>query len=272
MDDDLSLKMSLGYKTRLFLILFLAGMAGVVSILLLDLSAVFSLIPVQAGTELPTITPLLKLLSLIQPSLILALAVFVGLTLAPKVGLSAPVAESAASGSAIGTALRPQLIPGLIGGALGGLAVIVVAALCKPFMTPDTVERIAAFTRLTPIPTRLLYGGITEELLLRWGLMTLLVWATWRVLQKRQSTPGTSCFVTAILLSSLVFGIGHLPIAYMLFPQVSTAVLLLVIVANSAFGLVAGYLYWKKGLESAMIAHMFGHIVMAGASYARLYF
>jgi len=179
--------MSLGFKTRLFLILFLAGMAGVVSILLIDLSAVVRLVPVQAGTEIPTITPLLKLLSLIQPSMILALAVFVGVTLAPKVGLSAPVAERAASGSAIGSALRSQLIPGLIGGALGGLAVVVVAALCKPFMTPDTVERIAAFTHLAPIPTRLLYGGITEELLLRWGFMTLLVWATWRVFQKRRA-------------------------------------------------------------------------------------
>jgi hypothetical protein len=264
--------MSFGFKTRLFLILFLAGMAGVLSFLLVDLSAVLSLIPVQAGTEIPTFTPLLKLLSLIQPSILLGLAVLVGVTLAPKVGLSAPAAEGAASGSAIGPVLRSQLIPGLVGGALGGIAVVVVAALCKPFMSPDTSERISGFTRLLPIPTRLLYGGITEELLLRWGVMTALVWATWRVLQKRQSTPGTTCFVTAILISSLVFGIGHLPIAYMLFPQVSAAVVVLVIVANSAFGLVAGYLYWKRGLESAMIAHMFGHLVMAVASYARLYF
>lgn len=35
------------------------------------------------------------------------------------------------------------------------------------------------------------------------------------------------------------------------------ALVLFVILANSAFGLVAGYLDWKRGLESAMIARLF---------------
>jgi hypothetical protein len=45
-----------------------------------------------------------------------------------------------------------------------------------------------------------------------------------------------------------------------------------VIVANSVFGIVAGYLYWKFGLESAIIAHILGHVVLALASYAGAYF
>jgi hypothetical protein len=42
--------------------------------------------------------------------------------------------------------------------------------------------------RLPPDPLTLqqwrLYGGFSEELLLRWGLMTLLVWAAWRLVLK----------------------------------------------------------------------------------------
>jgi membrane protease YdiL (CAAX protease family) len=33
------------------------------------------------------------------------------------------------------------------------------------------------------------------------------------------------------------------------------------------FGVIAGYLYWKKGLEAAIIAHMMAHVVMVMAIY-----
>jgi len=38
-----------------------------------------------------------------------------------------------------------------------------------------------------------------------------------------------------------------------------------IVLANSFFGLVAGYLYWRKGLEAAIIAHMSAHIVFIAA-------
>lgn len=264
--------MSLTVKTRLFLILFFLGIAGILSFLLVDLSAIIALIPVQVGTEIPTFTPALKLLSLIQPTLILAVAVLVGVTLAPKVGLRAPAAEALAAKREVGSALKSQLVPGIVGGVLGGVLIVLVSMLFKPVILPEILERIGRFGKFVPVPTRLLYGGLTEELLLRWGFMTLLVWLAWRFLQKGRTTPTKATFVGAILISSLVFGLGHLPIAFMLIPEAGLAVVLFVIIANSAFGLMAGYLYWKKGLESAMIAHMTAHLVMLAATYAGLYF
>jgi len=144
--------------------------------------------------------------------------------------------------------------------------------LAKPFLLPEVVAIIAELGRLLPLPTRLLYGGITEELLLRWGLMTLLVWVAWRLLQKGQNSPKPMYFMGPILISSVVFGVGHLPIAFMLLPEATLALTVYVIVANSIFGLIAGYLYWRKGLESAMIAHMLAHVVMLVASYFGAYF
>jgi membrane protease YdiL (CAAX protease family) len=85
-------------------------------------------------------------------------------------------------------------------------------------------------------------------------------------------SPKSTYFVVAILLSALVFGIGHLPIALMLLPEATAAVVLFVIVANSAFGLVASYLYWLKGLEASILAHMCCHLVLAFASYVGAYF
>lgn len=262
----------MSFKTRLFIILLAAGLAGVFSVLLIDLPTLVAILPVQAGAEIPQITPVIKLLSLIQPGILLALAVLAGVALAPKVGLSSPAAEAAASGSPLGSAFKPQIVPGIIGGLLGGGAIVAVTLLTKPFFSAETVERIAAFGRLVPLPTRLLYGGITEELLLRWGLMTLLVWAAWRLLQRREGEPKPAYVVGAIVISSLVFGAGHLPVAYMILPEVTVALTLFVIVANSVFGLIAGYLYWKKGLESAILAHMLTHVLLLTASHLGAYF
>ena len=262
----------MSFRTRLFFILWAAGLAGVFSVLLIDLPALVALLPAWAKAEAPQITPVIKLLSLIQPSILLALAVLAGVALAHRVGLSSPAAEAAASGGPVWPALKPQIAPGIIGGLLGGGSIVAVTFVAKPSLPAGTEERVAAFGRLVPVPTRLLYGGVTEELLLRWGLMTLLVWTTWRLLQKREGTPKPAYVVGAILISSLVFGVGHLPIAYLILPEVNVALTLYVVAANSVFGLIAGYLYWKRGLESAVMAHMLAHVVMLTASYFGAYY
>jgi hypothetical protein len=259
-------------KTRLFLILWLAGMIGVLSFLLVDVNALVAKMPIPPGTEIPNFTLPLKFLSLIQPAVILAFAVLLGVALASKVGLSSPVAEALASGGRLGSAFKPQILPGIVGGLAGGAAIVLNASLSKQFLAPEVTTRIAEFGTLLPVPTRLLYGGILEELLLRWGLMTLLVWAAWRVFQKARGRPKPAYFILAILISAVLFGMGHLPIAIMLFPKPGLALISFVIVANSIFGLIAGYLYWKKGLESAVVAHMLTHLVLLTATYFGAYF
>jgi len=260
------------FNTRLFVILWLAGLAGVISFLLIDLNALIAILPIPPGTEMPLSIPALKLLTVIQQAIILAVAVLVGVVLASKVGLSSPVAEAAASGGDSVSAFKPQIIPGIVGGLTGGVSLVLIAAALKPFLSPEVLARLGEYGKILPLPTRLLYGGIIEELLLRWGLMTLLVWAAWQLFQKGQDRPKPAFFVGAVLISSVVFAIGHLPMAFMLFPELTLALKLFVIVGNSAFGLIAGYLYWKKGLESAMIAHALTHVVMFTASYFGAYF
>src|SRR5215468_5166522 len=81
-------------KTRLFVILWIAGMAGLLSFLLVDLSALLANLPDVAGTNLPFPPFVLKLLSIIQTTVLLSIAVLVGVALAHRVGLSSPAAEA----------------------------------------------------------------------------------------------------------------------------------------------------------------------------------
>lgn len=262
----------MSFKKRLFLVIFSLGFAGVISFLLIDLSALVALLPVQDGTQVTTITPAIKLLSLLQSTVLVVVATLIGVLLASKVGLSSPAAEALAAGEPVAPALRPQLLPGALGAFVGGISILVAAAVFKPFLTTETIQRVAQFGGLMPLPTRLLYGGLTEEVLVRWGFMTLIVWAVWRLFQKKLTKPSKGSFIVAIVISSIVFGIGHLPIAIGVLRDTSVALIAFVIVGNSAFGLVAGYLYWRYGLESAMMAHVLGHVVLAIASYLGAYF
>lgn len=259
-------------RMRLFVILWLAGMAGVGSLLLIDIPGLVANVPLPPGTVIPPFTPALRILSVVQPAVILSLAILAGVALASKVGLSSPVAEAIASSRPWGAALNPQITPGVLGGLAGGVAIVLTGIVGKPFLPAEVVARIGKLSQVFPFATRLLYGGIVEELLVRWGVMTLLVWAAWRLLQRGQGRPNPACLVGAILVSALVFAAGHLPLAFLLLPKATPAYVAFVMVANSVFGVIAGLLYWRKGLESAVIAHMVTHTVLLVAGYLGVYF
>lgn len=252
-------------RTKLFAILWLAGMLGVLSILLIDLSAVLANLPATAGLEIPFHPLLIKLLSVVQTAILLSIAIFIGFQLAHRVGLSAPAAEALARGNSFISALKPQVLPGLIAGFIAGVAILSTWVLFRPILPTMFVTRAERLNSSMPLLTRLLYGGITEELLLRWGLMTLLVWAAWRIFQRGRGTPRAIFFLSAMVISSVVFGIGHLPLVKALEVDFILPIVAFIVLANSLFGLIAGYLYWQKGLEAAIIAHMSTHIVIITA-------
>ena len=63
----------------------------------------------------------------------------------------------------------------------------------------------------------------------------------------------------AVVFSALQFALGHLPAAHAAAGALTPAVLAFVLVGNTAFGLVAGVLFARYGLEAAMLAHLLAH-------------
>lgn len=237
-------------RLKLGLLLFLSGMLGVAVL------TVTVMPQVLADTHLPVPSWLVLVASITQSGLLLALSVWLGVLLAPKVGLSAPSFEAAATNRSVAAALRPQLLPGLLGGLLGGLGLFAIWAYASPAEIADVEQ---PFT--VPLLTRVLYGGITEELLLRWGLMTVLAWIAWRLLQSRAGTPQAVHIWLAIVVSALLFGAGHLPAAAAQVGALTANVATFVVGANAVFGILFGYLFWRYGLEAAIIAHASAHVV-----------
>lgn len=237
-------------------------MTGVLSFFLIDLSAFLANLPATAGSEMPFPPVVIKLLSVIQTAILLSIAILIGVQLAPRVRLSAPAAEAMVRGNSFISALKPQVLPGLLAGCFAGVAILSIWLLFRPNLPPVFVTRAEKLNSAMPLLTRLLYGGITEELLLRWGLLTLLLWTAWRMFQQGRGIPRTIYVVSAIVISSVVFGIGHLPLVSALQVSFTLPIVAFIVLANSVFGLIAGFLYWRRGLEAAIIAHISTHIVI----------
>lgn len=207
------------------------------------------------GTPPPAPLWVLALVSAVQNALLLAAAVWLGVLLAPRLGLHAPMFEALAASQPAWPALRAQLPAGVAGGVAGALLLWVLSSFA-----PEPLAQLETNFSL-PMAARVLYGGVTEELMLRWGLMTLIAWLGWRFTQGAVGLPSVAVMWSAIALSALVFGFGHLPAVSAMLGYLSPSIIAYVVVGNAAFGLVAGYLYWRYGLEAAMIGHALTHVL-----------
>lgn len=232
-------------RLRLGIALWLIGMAGVAAIS-------FTVIPqalLSATAEVPVGVAVAA--SLLQSGLLLAVAVWVGTALSNQLGLRSPVLEAFVSG----TGFKPQLFPALLAG-------IVVAAFLVYLNEAAPPEIQALGTRFEiPLIAKVLYGGITEEILMRWGLMTLLIWLPWRFLQQRSGPPLSIYIVFGIVTAALLFAAGHLPAVVAMGGGLSGSVITYVMLGNTLPGILFGVLYWRMGLEAAMLAHATAHLV-----------
>lgn len=96
-----------------------------------------------------------------------------------------------------------------------------------------------------------LYSGVTEELLYRLLLATLVAWLVHMAASGFTTQARTFAQWIGILVAAVMFGLAHVGNL----PDVAHPVLRAVAV-NGVAGLVLGWLYWWRGLEMAIFTHM----------------
>jgi len=234
-------------RLRLGVALWLAAMPGVVVISLTVIPQVLATVPHRVPLGLAVAA------SMLQSGVLVALAVWAGVALSPSLGLGAPVFEAALSGTGAWPALRPQLIPAAIVGLLAGGMLVLLGRIA-----PTELLALGQ-TYDIPLAAKLLYGGVTEEMLMRWGLMTALVWLPWSFIQKRRGLPRPAYVIGAIFIAALLFGAFHLPAAAAMGASLTAPVVTYVIVGNTVPAVLFGFLYWRNGLEAAILAHALAH-------------
>ena len=240
-------------KLKVGLTLAGLGIIGILSILSMDIP-----LPPEAEAILKAkFSPQqIKLLTLINPTIMLIVFVIIGTLLYQQVNLKVPLIEKMLGVRKEPIELSGILQYGILGGILAGMLLSLVGLIFYPILPLEFKELGES---LQPsLAARFLYGGFTEEILMRFGLMTLIVWLASKILG------GTKPMVywIGILIAAIIFALGHFPIAYQAVENPSTGLLAYILIGNSIGGIIFGWLYWKKGLESAFLAHIFAHVVM----------
>lgn len=130
-------------------------------------------------------------------------------------------------------------------------------------LLPEVAEIYESKITVSNFVASVLYGGIIEEVLMRLFLMSLVVFAVWKLFFRNKQKEEIPCgiFIAANILTALLFAAGHLPATIGIFGQLTPIVLLRCFLLNGGFGIVFGRMYRKYGIQYAMLGHMGCHIV-----------
>lgn len=205
--------------------------------------------------------PVLALISFLQTAILMAVAVGVGLLAAQPVGLGAPVVRAVLAGEPM---LAPivRLLPVSLG--LGVLSFVFMALLERYVFAPHVPEALRMSDVNAKAWMRFLasfYGGIDEEMLMRLFVVSGLVWILGRFWQNASGQAANGAYWTALFLSALLFGLGHLPATKALTP-LSPMLILRAVALNGVAGIAFGWLYWRYGLEAAMLSHFCADLLL----------
>jgi hypothetical protein len=209
------------------------------------------LVPAKSGLQtVPTLA--IRLLAIVQPALLMALGLWLGWRFAPGLGLGVPLLAAQASDQQVLPLLRARLPAILLVAALTAILLLAWSRLIVPVLfagSPLTDFGV-------PLVTRLAYGGIGEEIIMRWGVLTTLAAGAVRLGLGRCGALGL-----AAVISALLFGAGHLPLLAAMAPAAPGWAAPAVVLANAVPGLLFGALFIRHGLEAAMLAHAGAHLL-----------
>lgn len=245
-------------QVQLALLIMSLGFLGVLSILTMELP-----IPEEAKKELfKKFTPSqVQWLSLINPTVLVTGATFLGVALYPKTKLTLPVFEHIVGIKKLSSSLFKITIAGTIAGVISGALILLIASFAEHYLADEFLVINSQFK--PSILGRFLYGGISEEILMRFGLMTFIIYLGTIITKKHTAL----VYWTAIIFAALLFGVGHLPVVFQSLSDPSPSFITYIILANATAGILFGWIYWRKGLAAAMIAHSFAHVTMLFADY-----
>ncbi len=262
--------LSTGRFGQRFWPLFLIGLLGVATLPLIIMPMI------SAGTiseGLPDLSlPVLVSLSLINPVLFLTVGVALGAWLTPRLGLFSLIVNWRINGDSVWPHLRSVAPRAILLGVAFALATVLLDAFLEPLFSVEWLEAAGEAGEpggAGPLIAGLLYGGITEELMLRWGMLSLVAWIVWRLGQRAEGPPSGAVLWVAIVVAALLFGAGHLPAVATLAP-LDAVLVLRTIGLNALGGLLFGYLFCRYHLEAAMLAHASAHIGFAIIAWAGL--
>jgi len=250
---------------KVFFLLWIASILAVIAILPYSLS-------LQSGTlqnlKLPIPLGLLLLIQIIQNAVLFAIAIWGGMFFARRVGLGTPILDYATRGERVTDKVRAILPLSLM---LGVATTLIVVGLEIFYFQPAMLKELGNSANTLNLQTSQpaawkgflasFYGGIAEEILLRLFVMSFFVWLGHFLSKTAEGKPTAAVIWIANILAAVLFGLGHLPATALLVP-LTPIVITRAVILNGLIGIVCGWLYWKHGLEAAMLSHFSADLIL----------
>ena len=242
-----------------FGILFVLGIAGIAMVTITSAPLVEQQLAKLSPETLEKAPPLqiLMLLQGLQLTVLLAISILIGIGCAYRVGLSSHLIDHWVFHTAKSLSFAVEMKWSLGVGAAAALVLFLLDQLMQPAL-PEALRATNTEPSWLNLLTAMFYGGITEEILMRWGLMSLLVWIAWKGLKQGVTLPSQGIYQGAIVLAALVFGLLHLPATAAIVP-LTPVVIIRALLLNGIAGIAFGWLFWQSSLEAAMLAHISVH-------------
>ena len=183
------------------------------------------------------------------------LVILVSLHAARQLGLAWPPIDGWGTGAARAAYRRDSVVTAILLGAAAALLLAIGYVLIGDRWTLRPIHPPPIWMAALASPG----AGIYEEIWFRLGAMTLVAWLLKQLTGRSGSAPGI--LWTANLVAALLFGAAHLPLASGLAP-LTPSLIAAVLVGNGCVGIACGWLYWRRGLVAAMIAHTTADLVL----------
>jgi hypothetical protein len=197
------------------------------------------------------------IIAILQAGIPCMLLGWLGLSMGRPYGLDAPWLRAFVYGQPRDPAFKPHWGLAVLLGVLVG-ALVVVLMMLGPRVMP-TITGLSGVEQAWRGALATFYGGLVEEILLRLFAVSLLVWLmAWF----NRGQTGPWMFVVAIVLAASLFGAGHLPAALEMGTTLTPQVIGWTVLVNALVALLTGTLFWKHGLEHAMLAHFCADMVI----------
>lgn len=253
------------YNWKIFFIVWIAAVIGVIAIIPYSLTMQSGILQ---NVNLPIPLPLLVTIQIAQNAVMFGVLTALGLLLANRIGLGLPILEARLRGEAVWDKVHAILPLSIVIGVVASLLIVALDIFVfQPALLRELGDSANTLNLQTAQPPAWqgflasFYGGISEEVMLRLFVMSLLAWLGSFISKTSEGKPGRAVFWTANILAAVLFGLGHLPATAMLIP-LTPLVIVRAIVLNGLAGVAFGWLYWKRGLESAIAAHFSADIVL----------
>ena len=187
-----------------------------------------------------------------------SILIWIGLWVSSKANLGAPLIVEKLSGKTFSEVFNKKIITtSILCGIILGTVILGLLKI-QDLIIPMGVPK-AKHPSAIPSLFASFSAGITEEIIFRLGIMSLIVTAIKYIIKAK--TASNRIVWTGNIITAFLFGLIHIPMSSNYFDQ-TPIVIGTIILGNVITGTTFGWIFWRYGLVMAMLVHFISDIVL----------